>query len=135
MGSSKTEVVKIQVAVDLLQALYTVQELEGLQFAKRVAANIKSIEEKLRPLDDTMKPSKEFEEFAKIIQEVQGDEEKIKEFEAQNSHLVDERKGQIAAVEKMLQDDIEMEFTNIPDSALPRTINAKQLKGLERLIV
>tara|TARA_R110000823_G_scaffold308148_1_gene431597 strand:+ start:441 stop:848 length:408 start_codon:yes stop_codon:yes gene_type:complete len=135
MGSSKTEVVKIQVAVDLLQALYTVQELEGLQFAKRVAANIKSIEEKLRPLDDTMKPSKEFEEFAKIIQEVQGDEEKIKEFESQNSHLVDERKGQIAAVEKMLQDDIEMEFTNIPDSALPRTINAKQLKGLERLIV
>lgn len=135
MGSSKTEVVKIQEAVDLLQALYTVQELEGLQFAKRVAANIKSIEEKLRPLDDTMKPSKEFEEFAKIIQEVQGDEEKIKEFEAQNSHLVDERKGQIAAVEKMLQDDIEMEFTNIPDSALPRTINAKQLKGLERLIV
>ena len=110
-------------------------ELEGLQFAKRVAANIKSIEEKLRPLDDTMKPSKEFEEFAKIIQEVQGDEEKIKEFESQNSHLVDERKGQIAAVEKMLQDDIEMEFTNIPDSALPRTINAKQLKGLERLIV
>jgi uncharacterized protein YeeX (DUF496 family) len=135
MGSSKTEVVKIQEAVDLLQALYTVQELEGLQFAKRVAANIKSIEEKLRPLDDTMKPSKEFEEFAKIIQEVQGDEEKIKEFEAQNSELVDERKGQIAAVEKMLQDDIEMEFTNIPDSALPRTINAKQLKGLERLIV
>tara|TARA_R110000765_G_C18489878_1_gene553832 strand:- start:2 stop:409 length:408 start_codon:yes stop_codon:yes gene_type:complete len=135
MGSSKTEVVKIQEAVDLLQALYTVQELEGLQFAKRVAANIKSIEEKLRPLDDTMKPSKEFEEFAKIIQEVQGDEEKIKEFESQNSHLVDERKGQIAAVEKMLQDDIEMEFTNIPDSALPRTINAKQLKGLERLIV
>tara|TARA_R110002096_G_scaffold385132_1_gene579010 strand:- start:1273 stop:1680 length:408 start_codon:yes stop_codon:yes gene_type:complete len=135
MGSSKTEVVKIQEAVDLLQALYTVHELEGLQFAKRVAANIKSIEEKLRPLDDTMKPSKEFEEFAKIIQEVQGDEEKIKEFESQNSHLVDERKGQIAAVEKMLQDDIEMEFTNIPDSALPRTINAKQLKGLERLIV
>ena len=135
MGKSKSEVVKIQVAVDLLQALYSVQELEGLQFAKRVAANIKSVEEKLRPLDDTMKPSKEFEEFAKIIQEVQGDEEKIKEFESQNSHLVDERKGQIAAVEKMLQDDIEMEFTNIPDSALPRTINAKQLKGLERLIV
>ena len=135
MGSSKTEVVKIQEAVDLLQALYSVQELEGLQFAKRVAANIKSVEEKLRPLDDTMKPSKEFEEFAKIIQEVQGDEEKIKEFESQNSHLVDERKGQIAAVEKLLQDDLEMEFTNIPDSALPRTINAKQLKGLERLIV
>jgi len=135
MGKSKSEVVKIQEAVDLLQALYSVQELEGLQFAKRVAANIKSVEEKLRPLDDTMKPSKEFEEFAKIIQEVQGDEEKIKEFESQNSHLVDERKSQIAAVEKLLQDDIEMEFTNIPDSALPRTINAKQLKGLERLIV
>ena len=135
MKSSKTEVVKIQEAVDLLQALYTVQELGGLQFAKRVAANIKSIEEKLRPLDDTMRPSKEFEEFAKIIQEVQGDEEKIKEFEEQNSHLVDERKSQIAAVEKLLQDDIDVNLTNIPDSALPRTINAKQLKGLERLII
>lgn len=135
MGKSSTEVVKIQEAVDLLQALYTVQELGGLQFAKRVAANIKSIEEKLRPLDDTMRPSKEFEEFAKIIQEVQGDEEKIKEFEEQNSHLVDERKSQIAAVEKLLQDDIDVNLTNIPDSALPRTINAKQLKGLERLII
>ena len=32
MGKSKSEVVKVQEAVDLLQALYTVQELEGLQF-------------------------------------------------------------------------------------------------------
>ena len=135
MGKSKTEVVKIQEAVDLLQALYTVQELEGLQFAKRVAANFKNIEKKLQPLDDTLRPSKEFEEFAKIIQEVQGDEEKIKEFEEQNAHLVDERKAQIAAVEKLLQDDISLDIVIIPDNTLPRVINAKQLKGLERLII
>ena len=135
MGKLKSEVVKVQEAVDLLQALYSVQELEGLQFAKRVASNITNIEKMLQPLDDTMRPSKEFEEFAKIIQEVQGDEEKIKDLEDQNVDLVEERRGQIAAVEKLLQDDISINMTIIPDSALPRTINAKQLKGLQRLIV
>ena len=66
MGKTETEVVTIQEAVDLLQALYGVQELEGLKFATKVAINMSNIEKRLKPLDEVMKPSKEFEAFAKI---------------------------------------------------------------------
>jgi len=135
MGELKTEVVTIQQAVDLLQALYGVQELEGLKFATKVAINMSNIEERLKPLDETMKPSKEFEAFAKIIQEVQGDQEKIAELEEQNAELVEERKKQIAAVEAMLKDQIEMELIKIPSNMLPNKMNAQQIRGLKLLIV
>lgn len=135
MGKSETEVVTIQQAVDLLQALYGVQELEGLKFATKVAINMSNIEERLKPLDEVMKPSKEFEAFAKIIQEVQGDQEKIAELEEQNAELVEERKKQIATVEVMLQDQVEIELIKIPSNMLPNKINAQQIRGLKLLIV
>jgi len=135
MEKSKTEVVTVQQAVDLLQALYSVQELEGLKFATKVAINMSNIEERLKPLDEVMKPSKEFEAFAKIIQEVQGDQEKIAELEEQNAELVEERKKQIATVEAMLQDQIEVELIKIPSNILPDKINAQQIRGLKLLIV
>lgn len=135
MGKSETEVVTIQEAVDLLQALYGVQELEGLKFATKVAVNMSNIEERLKPLDEVMKPSKEFEAFAKIIQEVQGDQEKIAELEEQNAELVEERKKQIATVEAMLQDQVEIELIKIPSNMLPNKINAQQIRGLKLLIV
>jgi len=135
MEKSKTEVVTVQQAVDLLQALYGVQELEGLKFATKVAINMSNIEERLKPLDEVMKPSKEFEAFAKIIQEVQGDQEKIAELEEQNAELVEERKKQIATVEAMLQDQIEVELIKIPSNILPDKINAQQIRGLKLLIV
>ncbi len=135
MGKSETEVVTIQEAVDLLQALYGVQELEGLKFATKVAVNMSNIEERLKPLDEVMKPSKEFEAFAKIVQEVQGDQEKIAELEEQNAELVEERKKQIATVEAMLQDQVEIELIKIPSNMLPNKINAQQIRGLKLLIV
>ena len=135
MGKSETEVVTVQQAVDLLQALYGVQELEGLKFATKVAINMSNIEERLKPLDEKMKPSEEFEAFAKTIQAVQGDQEKIKELEEQNAGLVEERKKQIAEVEAMLKDQIEIKLIKIPSNMLPNKINAQQIRGLKLLIV
>jgi hypothetical protein len=135
MAKKETEVVTIQQAVDLLQALYGVQELEGLKFATKAAINMSNIEERLKPLDEKMKPSKEFEAFAKTIQAVQGDQEKIKELEEQNVELVEERKKQIAEVETMLQDQIEVDLIKIPSNILPNKINAQQIRGLKLLIV
>lgn len=135
MGKVKTEVVTVQQAVDLLQALYSVQELEGLKFATKVAINMSNIEERLKPLDEKMKPSEEFEAFAKTIQAVQGDQEKIAELEEQNAGLVEERKKQIAEVEAMLKDQIEVELIKIPSNILPNKINAQQIRGLKLLIV
>jgi len=135
MAKKETEVVTIQQGVDLLQALYGVQELEGLKFATKAAINMSNIEERLKPLDEKMKPSKEFEAFAKTIQAVQGDQEKIKELEEQNVELVEERKKQIAEVETMLQDQIEVDLIKIPSNILPNKINAQQIRGLKLLIV
>ena len=129
-----TESLKLQEAVDVLQALYNVQEIGDLEFAKKVTATTTSIEEVLKPLDDTMKPSKEFEELAKLVNEAQGDEAVIKDLEEKNADLVEERKNQISAIEKMLQEEISVEITYIDEDILPKTLNAKQLKGLQRLI-
>ena len=129
-----TESLKLQEAVDVLQALYNVQEIGDLEFAKKVTATTTSIEEVLKPLDDTMRPSKEFEELAKLVNEAQGDEAVIKDLEEKNADLVEERKNQISAIEKMLQEEISVEITYIDEDILPKTLNAKQLKGLQRLI-
>ena len=130
-----TESIKVREAVDLLQALYSVQEIEDLEFAKKVIANTDSIEKVLKPLEDTMKPSKEFEELARLVNEAQGDDSKIQELEEKNEALVDERKKQIETVKGMLEDTITVDLTYIGEDVLPKTLNAKQLKGLQRLIL
>tara|TARA_R110000796_G_scaffold61701_4_gene142690 strand:- start:73 stop:483 length:411 start_codon:yes stop_codon:yes gene_type:complete len=130
-----TESIKVQEAVDILQALYSVQEIGDLEFAKRVIASTTSIEGVLKPLDETMRPSKEFEELAKLVNEAQGDDAKIQELEEKNEALVDERKKQIEAVKGMLEDTITVDLTYIGEDVLPKTLNAKQLKGLQRLIL
>lgn len=130
-----TESIKVQEAVDILQALYSVQEIGDLEFAKRVIASTSSIEKVLKPLDETMKPSKEFEELAKLVNEAQGDDSKIQELEEKNEALVDERKKQIEAVKDMLEDTITVDLAYIGEDVLPKTLNAKQLKGLQRLIL
>jgi hypothetical protein len=129
-----TESIKVQDAVDMLQALYSVQEVGDLEFAKRVTATTTSIEKVLKPLDDTMRPSREFEELAKLVNEAQGDETVIKELEEKNAALVEERKKQIESVEDMLKEEITIDLTYIEEDILPKTLNAKQLKGLQRLI-
>jgi|TARA_R110000822_G_scaffold40631_11_gene110423 primosomal protein N'' len=130
-----TEAITVQEAVDILQALYSVQEIGNLEFAKRVVASTSSIEKVLKPLDETMRPSKEFEELAKLVNEAQGDDAKIQELEEKNEALVDERKKQIEAVKDMLEDTITVDLTYIGEDVLPKTLNAKQLKGLQRLIL
>jgi len=130
-----TESIKVQETVDLLQALYSVQEIEDLEFAKKVIANTDSIEKVLKPLEDTMKPSKEFEELARLVNEAQGDDSKIKELEEKNVNLVEERKNQINTVKIMLEDTVTVDLTYIGEDVLPKTLNAKQLKGLQRLIL
>jgi|TARA_R110000868_G_scaffold236596_1_gene490673 hypothetical protein len=130
-----TEAITVQEAVDILQALYSVQEIGNLEFAKRVVASTSSIEKVLKPLDETMRPSKEFEELAKLVNEAHGDNAKIQEIEEKNTELIEERKKQIEAVKVILEDTITVDLTYIGEDVLPKTLNAKQLKGLQRLIL
>jgi len=135
MSSTKKETLKVQEVVDILQALYGVQEIGNLEFAKRVSKSTLSIEKVLKPLDDTMRPSKEFEELAKLVNKVRDDEEAVKKLEEEHKEVVEERLKQIDTVEVILQDFVDVELTYIEEDILPKDINAKQLKGLQPLII
>jgi len=135
MSSTKKETLKVQEVVDILQALYSVQEIGDLEFAKRVSKSTLSIEKVLKPLDDTMRPSKEFEELAKLVNKVRDDEEAVKKLEEEYKEVVEERLKQIETVEVILQDFVDVELTYIEEDILPKDINAKQLKGLQPLII
>jgi hypothetical protein len=135
MSSTKKETLKVQEVVDILQALYAVQEIGDLEFAKRVSKSTVSIEKVLKPLDDTMRPSKEFEELAKLVNKVRDDEEAVKKLEEEHKEVVEERLKQIDTVEVILQDFVDVELTYIEEDILPKDINAKQLKGLQPLII
>lgn len=135
MSSTKKETLKVQEVVDILQALYSVQEIGDLEFAKRVSKSTLSIEKVLKPLDDTMRPSKEFEELAKLVNKVRDDEEAVKKLEEEYKEVVEERLKQIDTVEVILQDFVDVELTYIEEDILPKDINAKQLKGLQPLII
>jgi DNA-binding transcriptional MerR regulator len=135
MSSTKKETLKVQEVVDILQALYGVQEIGDLEFAKRVSKSTLSIEKVLKPLDDTMRPSKEFEELAKLVNKVRDDEEAVKKLEEEHKEVVEERLKQIDTVEVILQDFVDVELTYIEEDILPKDINAKQLKGLQPLII
>jgi len=135
MSSTKKETLKVQEVVDILQALYSVQEIGDLEFAKRVSKSTLSIEKVLKPLDDTMRPSKEFEELAKLVNKVRDDEEAVKKLEEEHKEVVEERLKQIDTVEVILQDFVDVELTYIEEDILPKDINAKQLKGLQPLII
>ena len=135
MSSTKKETLKVQEVVDILQALYGVQEIGNLEFAKRVSKSTLSIEKVLKPLDDTMRPSKEFEELAKLVNKVRDDEEAVKKLEEEHKEVVEERLKQIDTVEVILQDFVDVELTYIEENILPKDINAKQLKGLQPLII
>ena len=135
MSSTKKETLKVQEVVDILQALYAVQEIGDLEFAKRVSKSTLSIEKVLKPLDDTMRPSKEFEELARLVNKVRDDEEAVKKHEEEHKEVVEERLKQIDTVEVILQDFVDVELTYIEEDILPKDINAKQLKGLQPLII
>ena len=82
-----------------------------------------------------MRPSKEFEELAKLVNKVRDDEEAVKKLEEEHKEVVEERLKQIDTVGVILQDFVDVELTYIEEDILPKDINAKQLKGLQPLII
>ena len=125
----------VQSYVDLLATLYTVQELPGLKFAKKVADNIDTLEEELEPLNTILQPTDEFLAFSeKVRKEAGNDHEKIAAMEAENTELVEHRKQQIETAKEMLSEPKEITLRKIHEGELPQQISAKQLKGLALIL-
>lgn len=121
--------------VDVLNGLYQSQELKGLKFAKKCLSNIQAIEKELRPLDNIMRPSPEFMAFAERIRtEAGNDPVKVKELEATEPLLVEERKEQLATLQVMLASEKTIEVNLFNSNELPTDMNTIQLKGIHVLI-
>jgi len=125
----------VQNYVDLLSGHYSVVDLPGLKFAKKIADNIDAMEGRLAPLNEILQPTKEFEEFAERIREEAGtDAEKIKLLEEENKELVDHRKSQLETAEEMLKEDMSITLRTIYEGELPNNISAKQIKALKSIL-
>ena len=124
-----------QTYIDLVQGLYSVQDLPGRAFAEKVLQNIKKLEATLKPINVAFQPSDEFEKFAQKVQaEAQGDPAKTKELEDANPKLIAARTAQIEKAQKLLSEPMEVKLYNIPKNSLPTNITARQLRSLELIL-
>lgn len=125
----------VQTYVDLLNGLYNVQNLPGLKFAQKVLDNIDTLERELAPLNEALRPSEEFEQFAQKVRIQAGnDPKKVEELEAQEPELVSERKKQLETVQEMLKATTDIRLRTIYSSDLPKEISAAQLKGIRKIV-
>jgi hypothetical protein len=130
-----TGTVTVQHYVDILNGLYEVQHLPGLNFAQKVLDNIEALEKDLLPLNHALSPSKEFIAFSERVRtEAGNDPERITTLEMENPEIVNERKEQLKTVQLMLQEPMDIQLRTIYQEELPKEITAHQLKGIRKIV-
>jgi hypothetical protein len=126
---------------EMLQGLMAVKDLKGVKFSLQVTKNVNLIKSELESIEEAAKPSEEFLEIAKLVQEIEKSgktEEEMKaevaKIEKDNAELVAERKNQIDEFNVLLEDEIEISLFKISEKHLPEDITAQQLMGINQLI-
>ena len=125
--------------VNLINGLFTVQELKGKKFSLTVSKNITILQKELKDLEEFGKPSKEFMDLAQKVNGIANEEaddskERIDKLESENKNLVKERRAQIDEVAKLMEDEIKLDLHILSEDILPEDITAKQNKSLEKII-
>ena len=122
--------------VDLFNGLTAVQKLKGVKFGLLVAKNVRIIQEELNHLEAASKPSEEFVELSLKVNQLISEkkEEEIKALEEKNLTLVDARKEQLAELETLMQEEVEIDLMTIPMDALPADISGEQIINIDKLI-
>lgn len=136
--NEKQECTNRQLA-ELLNGLYTVQELKGVKFAIQVSKNISLLKKELEHIDEASKPSAEFLELANKVNTIQDSgaddvEDQVKKLEEENAKLVDERKDQIKEFNNVMEEVTEVKLYKISEEDLPTEITGKQLHSIELII-
>ena len=124
--------------VDLMNGLFSVQDLKGKGFALIVSKNMTKLQDALVEVEETGKPSEEFVKFAQDVQRLQQqkDSEAIKRLEESNSQLVKEREAQMEKVQTLLTKDAsEIELEIFTKDMLPNEITGRQISILEKIII
>ena len=122
--------------VELFKGRTAVQSLKGVKFGLLVAKNVRVIQNELQHLEDASKPTEEFLELSAKINEAMNnkDEEAVKALEADNADLIQERKDQLAEIEKLMEEESTLELFPIPEDCIPEDITAEQIMGIDKII-
>jgi len=122
----------------LMQGLLQVENLKGVKFALTNSANKEIISNALRDIEEKAIPTKEFQELSAQMQQfdMNADMDKIKakEEEPENVKIIEERKAQMAEIDKLLEESVELELKTLSESQLPKDINLKQLDAIKLIV-
>tara|TARA_Y100000015_G_C2324506_1_gene58263 strand:- start:57 stop:473 length:417 start_codon:yes stop_codon:yes gene_type:complete len=122
--------------LNLYRGLEGVKEIKGSRFAILVGKNMKEIKHVLNPIEAAAVPSPEFQTISiqmRDLAEAQ-DKEAMDQLEADNQDLIEKRKEQMQDVEKMLDEDVELNLHGIREDQLPDTISGEQVEKILELI-
>jgi microcompartment protein CcmL/EutN len=128
---------KVADAVELYKGLEAVKKHKGARFAILVARNAKELEYALKKYEDIAKPSEEFlmvSGEAHRLAEAE-DEEGIKALEEKHADLIEQRKSQIAALEKAMEEVVEFNIQKIKEDQLPEDITPEEVVPLLPILV
>jgi len=125
--------------VNIINGLFSVQDLKGKKFSLTVSKNISILQKALKDLEEAGKPSDEFMKLASEVNQLanansEDSKEKIDKLEKENKELVDERRTQMDKVTKMMEEEIEVKLNILKEDILPEEITAKQINNLIKII-
>ena len=101
-----------------------------------VGKNIKELRNVLDPLEQAAIPSMEFQELSVEMQRLieSEDQAAIEKLESDNNELVEQRKRQLADVEELLDNEIEVYLHPIREDQLPEDITGEQVERLLQIL-
>lgn len=122
--------------LDMYQVLHETRGEKGVKYGMIVLKNCDVISKELNLLESLATPS---EEFIKMSQEAQqlmkdGNEEGLKQLEADKADVLAARKEQIANVNAELDKEVTLELKMINEKLLPESLSAAQLEILLKII-
>tara|TARA_R100000322_G_scaffold66191_1_gene41347 strand:+ start:608 stop:1021 length:414 start_codon:yes stop_codon:yes gene_type:complete len=125
--------------VNIINGLFSVQELKGKEFSLTVSKNIVILQKSLKELEEAGKPSEEFMKLASEVNQLanlntEDSKEKINKLEEENKELVEARRTQMDKVKEMMEEEIEVKLNILKEDILPEEITAKQINNLIKII-
>ena len=122
--------------VELFNGLAAVQQLKGVKFGLLVSKNVRIIQQELDHLEEASKPTQEFVDLSVQINQLMNEkkQDEVKELEEENTTLIQERKDQLAELDKLMQEEVEIELLPIPENCLPADISGEQIINIDRII-
>ena len=122
--------------LNLYKGLEAVKSIKGARFAVLVGKNIKELRNVLDPLEQAAIPSMEFQELSVEMQRLieSEDQAAIEKLESDNNELVEQRKRQLADVEELLDNEIEVYLHPIREDQLPEDITGEQVERLLQIL-